>query len=121
MTHSFAAIALLAQDGGEAPAEAPPSILPGMLMIFMPILVLWYFLVIMPQNKERTQRQSMLNSLKKNDTVVTIGGIIGQVVSVTENGAEVTIRVDDNARLRLRRDAIREVLSKEEKAKSDAT
>ncbi len=84
-----------------------------MLLIFAPILVLWYLLVLMPQNKERSKRQDMLKSLKKNDPVVTIGGVIGTVVNVTEDGEEVTVRVDDNTRLKLRRDAIREVVVKD--------
>ncbi len=84
-----------------------------MLLIFAPILVLWYLLVLMPQNKERSKRQDMLKSLKKNDPVVTIGGIIGTVVNVTEDGEEVTVRVDDNTRLKLRRDAVREVVVKD--------
>ena len=84
-----------------------------MLLIFAPILVLWYLLVLMPQNKERAKRQDMLKSLKKNEPVVTIGGIIGTVVNVTEDGEEVTVRVDDNTRLKLRRDAIREVIVKD--------
>lgn len=84
-----------------------------MVLIFLPVLVVWYLLIIMPQNRERAKRQEMLKSLKKNDAVVTIGGIIGTVVNVSENGEEVTVRVDDNARLKLRRDAIREVVLKE--------
>jgi preprotein translocase subunit YajC len=103
---------VLAQNGQPA-GGAQPSPWMGMLMIFAPIILLWYLLVIRPQNKERASRQDMLNSLKKNDSVVTIGGIIGTVVNVTEDGQEVTVRVDDNARLKMRRDAIREVIVKD--------
>ena len=110
---SFWLLLAQAPEGAPAGNAAPQNPLFGMLLIFAPILVLWYLLVLMPQNKERSKRQDMLKSLKKNDPVVTIGGIIGTVVNVTEDGEEVTVRVDDNTRLKLRRDAIREVVVKE--------
>ena len=104
---------LLAQDAPPDGAAGQQNPLFGMLLIFIPILVLWYLMVLMPQNKEKAKRQDMLKSLKKNDAVVTIGGIFGTVVNVTEDGGEVTIRVDDNTRLKMRRDAIREVVIKD--------
>lgn len=104
---------LLAQAPDAPPPPNASNPLYQMLLVFVPIVVLWYLLLIRPQNRERARRQDMLNSLKKNDPVVTIGGIIGTVVNVTEDGQEVTIRVDDNARLKLRRDAIREVIVKD--------
>ncbi len=81
-----------------------------MLVIMLPLAAVWYFLILAPQNKERASRKKTLDSLKKNDSVVTIGGILGTVVNLSEDGQEVTIRVDDNARLKMRRDAIREVV-----------
>ena len=56
----------------------------------------------------------MLKALKKNDPVATIGGILGTVVSVSEDGLEVVVRVDDNTRIKFRHDAIREVIQKDE-------
>ena len=65
--------------------------------------------------KEKAKRDKLIGSLKKNDPVVTIGGILGTVVSVSEDLKEVTIRVDDNSRLKMQASAIREVLVKETK------
>ncbi|MGD9858346.1 MAG: preprotein translocase subunit YajC [Planctomycetaceae bacterium] len=110
---SFCLLLAQAPDAPPADGGQPPNPLFQMLLIFAPIVVLWYLLVLKPQNKERSKRQDMLKALKKNDPVVTIGGIMGTVVNVTEDGEEVTVRVDDNTRLKLRRDAIREVVVKD--------
>lgn len=116
MSNYWPSLCFLLAQAPDAPQQGggqPPNPLFQMLLIFAPIVVIWYLLVLKPQNKERSKRQEMLKALKKNDPVVTIGGIIGTVVNVTEDGEEVTVRVDDNTRLRFRRDAIREVVVKE--------
>lgn len=78
------------------------------------IFILFHVMISRPQRREQARRDEMLKNLKKNDPVVTIGGIIGTVVSVAEDGSEVTVRVDEGARLKFRRDAIREVIRKDE-------
>ena len=85
----------------------------GGLVIFMVVQILFG----RSDAKERTKRDQMIGALKKNDPVVTIGGILGHVVSVSEDKKEVTIRVDDNARLKLQASAIREVVVRETKEK----
>jgi preprotein translocase subunit YajC len=55
----------------------------------------------------------MLNSMKKNDPVVTIGGVLGTVSHISEDGKEVTLKVDDNSRIKFQREAIREVIRKD--------
>ncbi len=76
----------------------------------------FYLLLIRPERQKRAEVTKMLNNLKKNDRVVTAGGIIGVVVNVTPNSEEVTIRVDEgtNTRLRVLRSAISRVQSVEE-------
>jgi preprotein translocase subunit YajC len=110
MMNDWTSMLLLAQEA--APEDAPPP-LPGILIYIIPIMVVWYVMFIRPQNKERSSRQDMLKSLKKNDSVVTIGGIIGTVSHISEDGKEVTLRVDDNTRLKFQRDAVRDVLRKD--------
>jgi preprotein translocase subunit YajC len=55
--------------------------------------------------------------MKKNDRIITIGGLIGTVASISNDGKEVTIKVDDNTRLKFLSNSIREVIS--EKSKDD--
>jgi preprotein translocase subunit YajC len=106
---------LLAQGAADnaapeaAPQQPPGPGLPGILIYVIPIMVLWYVMFIRPQTRERARRQDMLKALKKNDSVATIGGILGTVSHISEDGKEVTLRIDDNARIRIRREAISEV------------
>jgi preprotein translocase subunit YajC len=66
------------------------------------IVVLFYFLMIRPQRQERTRRQQMLDAVKKNDRVVTIGGVYGVVTNVRREADEVTVKVDESTNTKLR-------------------
>lgn len=109
------ALALFAQAEGAPKQEAPP-----LWATFMPLIlifVVFYFLIILPaRRKERAQRDLLYNSLKKNDEVQTIGGIIGTVVNIKDND-EVVIKVDDNTRIRFKRSAIAQILTPKDPAK----
>jgi preprotein translocase subunit YajC len=117
-----------AAEGAGAPAapaggEAAPQGGGSMIGFFAPILVA--FMVMMWMNsrqtrKEQDRKKNMILSLKKNDQVITIGGIIGTFVSKSEDGAEVTLRMVDDSRIKFRADAIREVLVAETAAEKSA-
>lgn len=87
-----------------------------MLTLWLPILAVFYFLFIRPQQRQEAKRRAMLSALKKNDRVVTRGGVIGTVTNVHREAGEVTLRVDDsnNTRMKFRLDAIAAVLSASE-------
>ena len=73
----------------------------------MPIVLIFfvmYFMLIRPQQQQQKQTEKMQKELKKNDTVVTYGGIHGTIVNVKED--IVTLRVDDNVRIDLDRVSI---------------
>ena len=94
-------------------AEEPPQ-QPGMVGLLFPmfaIAVLWYFLLLRPQKRQQAEHDNLLSSLKKNDRVVTIGGLIGTIASIHPDSTEVTLKVDDNTRIRMLRSAIKQVLS----------
>jgi preprotein translocase subunit YajC len=101
-------------QGGGDPGAVWQLLLPPMIILF----VMYQFMVARPQRKEQRRREDMLKQLKKNDPVVTIGGILGTVANLSDDGTEVTVKVDDNTRLRFRRDAIREVVVKNPPAAS---
>ncbi|MEK4222893.1 preprotein translocase subunit YajC [Bacillus sp. FSL W8-0116] len=91
----------------------------GSLGTFLPLIimfVLFYFLVIRPQQKRQKQVMNMQNSLEKGDKIVTIGGLHGIVDSLDEN--TIVIRCGDGSRLTYDRSAVRDVI---EKAKSSST
>ena len=105
---------LLAQD---APVDAEPQGSP--LAMFMPLILIgifFYFIILRPQSKERRKHQGMLNSLKKNDKVVTVGGIVGNVTHISTDGKEITLRVDDNTRIKFIRSYISSVIADDTEA-----
>lgn len=85
------------------------SMLPMMLIIG----VMFYFLIIRPQRVEQSKRDERLKALKKNDKVVTIGGIIGVISNIEPDGREITLLVNDTTRIRFLRTAVQTVLSEE--------
>lgn len=91
----------------------------GSLGTFLPLIimfVLFYFLLIRPQQKRQKQVMNMQNSLEKGDKIVTIGGLHGIVDSLDKN--TIVIRCGDGSRLTYDRSAVRDVI---EKAKSSST
>ncbi len=89
----------------------------SVFMQFVPLLlifVVFYFMLIRPQQKKLNEHQKMLESLRRGDKVVTGGGIIGVVSKVEDN--ELTIEIADNVRVRVQRGTISGLLSKTEPA-----
>ena len=76
---------------------------------------LFYFMVMRPQSREQARRRAMLAAVKKNDRVVTTGGIYGVVTNVHLEADEVTIKVDEstNTKLRVTLSSIARVLGDE--------
>ncbi len=93
---------LLAQD--EAKQDGSPF--SSLLVPFVAIAILWYFLLLRPQRREKTKRDAQLKELKKNDRVVTIGGIVGSIANISQDGREVTLKIDDNTRITMLRNSI---------------
>jgi preprotein translocase subunit YajC len=85
------------------------------LFPFVLIFIVFYFLLIRPQKREQARRQAMLGGVKKNDRVVTIGGVYGVVTNVQREADEVTIKVDEtnNTKLRVTLSSISRVLGDE--------
>ena len=80
---------------------------PGPLAMLFPIammFLIFYMLVFRPQAKARKDHEQMVKTLKKNDEVVTSGGMFGTVVNVKADA--VTLRVDDNVRIDIEPSAI---------------
>ncbi len=108
---------LLAQET----APASPFGQFASLMPFIMIAVLFYFMLIRPERKKKADMASMMDSMKKNDRVVTIGGIHGVVVNVQKDSEDVTIRIDDstNAKMRVLRSAISRIVTDDGETKQD--
>ena len=70
-------------------------------LLLAPIVPLFYFLFIRPQQQAENKRRSMLDTLKKNDKVLTTGGIYATVVSIDASHDKVILRVDDERGVKL--------------------
>ncbi len=80
---------------------------PGAMAQLLPLLLMFgvmYFLLIRPQMNQQKEMTRMQSKLKKNDEVVTTGGIHGTVVNVKDS--VVTLRVDDNVRMDVDRNSV---------------
>ena len=101
--------------GGDV--KAPPPAGSGLLQ-FLPIilmLVALYFFMIRGQRKDEKRRKALISELKKNDRVMTIGGMIAKVVSI--DGDEVVLKIDEaaNVKATYRKSAIQEVIADDKK------
>lgn len=74
------------------------------LIPFIFIFAIFYFLVIKPQKDKTKEHQKTTNALKKNDEIVTIGGIHGTVINVKEK--TLIIRIDDNTKIEIDKSAL---------------
>ena len=80
---------------------------PSPILSFMPMILIFgifYFLLIRPQQKRQKDHQKTISELKKNDEVITSGGIHGTIVNVKEN--TFMVRVDDNVKLEISKSAV---------------
>lgn len=83
------------------------------LMGFVPLIVIFgifYILLILPQQKRAKEHEKMLNSLKKDDYVLTVGGIYGTIVGIKDNIVE--LKIAENVRIQVNRNSISSVLNR---------
>lgn len=84
---------------------------PSSWLQFFPLVflfVIFYFLLIRPQQKAQKAHKEMLTKIEKNDEVVTAGGIHGTIVAVGDR--TVTVRIADNVRVELEKSSVQQVL-----------
>lgn len=96
------------------PAYAQDAGTAGVVMQVMPlvlIFIVFYFLLIRPQQKKAKEHKAMLSALKRSDRVLTAGGIVGSVVKVREGTSEVEVEIAPNVRVIVVRDTISAVLN----------
>jgi len=97
-------IAYAQAAGAAAPAAgAPGASMFGAFFPFILIMVLFYFLMVLPQNKEKKKREAMLAAVKPGDRVLTQGGIWGTVANVSKEKDMVTLRIADNVKIEVAR------------------
>jgi len=88
------------------------------LVLFGGIFVLFWMIVLRPMKKQEADRQQLTNLLEKNDRVLTSAGIYAQVVSVHPTEDEVTLKIDDNVKMKVTKATVVRNITKEEKLKA---
>lgn len=93
--------------------SAPGSMFGGDLMAFLPmvaIFVVFYFLLIRPQQKKAKEAKAMLDALQKGDEVITAGGILGKISKIGDQ--YVTVEIASNTEITVQRGAVAQLLPK---------
>lgn len=110
-------LALLLQDAaGGGPAGQTPAT-PGWVQVVPFVLmgvVVWFFM-IKPERAARKKHEELLSALKKGDKVVTKGGLVGTIASITDG--YLTLQVDEGVRLKFERNAVRGLTEEPAEAK----
>ena len=88
----------------------------GMILPLLAIMVVFWFLLIRPQQKKMKDHQEVLGKIQRGDTVVTSGGLIGKVTKVVDDG-ELQVEIGDNVKVRMLRSGVAEVRVKGEPVK----
>lgn len=108
MVNLFAAAAWAQAPGGPAAPGGGPSGPGGNPLIglipFALIFVLFYVLMILPQQRQRKKHQVMLDALKKGDRVVTSSGLIGSITNIHDD--VVSLQIADNVKVKMLRSAV---------------
>jgi preprotein translocase subunit YajC len=88
------------------------------LLPFALVLVIMYFLILRPQQKRVKQHQEMVKNVRKGDTVVTSGGLVGRVTKVVDDD-QIEVEIADGVRVRQMRSMVSDVRAKGEPVKDD--
>ena len=104
-----------AQAAGAGGTDMLMSLLP-----FVLIFVIMYFLILRPQQKKVKAHQELVKNIRRGDTVITSGGLIGKVVRVVDD-SEIELQLGEGVKVRQLRGLITDVRAKGEPAKDEGT
>jgi preprotein translocase subunit YajC len=93
----------------------------SMLMSLLPlilIVVIMYFLILRPQQRRVKQHQEMVKNLRRGDTVVTSGGLVGKVTKVVDDD-QIEVEITEGVRVRQMRQMVSDVRAKGEPVKDE--
>lgn len=90
------------------------------LLPFLLIFVIMYFLILRPQQKRVKQHQELVKNLRRGDTVITSGGLVGKVTKVVDE-EQIEVEIAEGVRIRQMRQMVSDVRAKGEPVKDEAS
>lgn len=93
----------------------------GLLVPMLMMLVIFYFFLIRPQSKRAKEHRDRMNAVRRGDTVITSGGMIGRVTKATDTSDEIEVELADNLKIRILKSTLMDVRSKGEPVKDVAS
>ena len=89
------------------------DILTNPLFMFVPIGLIFYFLVMRPQQQQQKEHRAAIENLRRGDTVVTAGGVVGRITKApAKEDAEVTVEIADNVQVKVIKSTLSQVRAK---------
>ncbi len=105
-----------AQAAAPGAADYLTSLMPILL-----IIPIFYFLIIRPQQKRVKEQANMLEAIRRNDTIVTSGGLVGKVVRVNDEAGELEVELAKDVRVKVVRSMVADVRTKAEPVNDNKT
>lgn len=104
-------------------AQSSPGGLGGglfeLLLPMLAVFAIFYFLMIRPQQQRMKQHRAAIDAIRRGDTVVTAGGLVGKVTKVKDDG-ELEVEIAENTRVRVVKETVAQVRAKGEPVKESA-
>ncbi len=99
-----------------------PSIDPfsSLLVPMLLMLAIFYFFLIRPQAQRAKEHKERVNAVRRGDTVITSGGMVGRVLKVSDTSDEIEVELADNLKIRVIKSTLMDVRSKGEPVKEKA-
>jgi preprotein translocase subunit YajC len=91
------------------------------LIMMLVVMGIFYFLLIRPQQQRSKEHRELVSKVRRGDTVVTSGGMIGKVIRVPDNSDEVEVELAENLKVRIVKSTLLDVRSKGEPVKDAGT
>jgi preprotein translocase subunit YajC len=101
----------------QAPGGSDPFGVGGFLVPMLLMVVIFYFLVIRPQQQRAKSHRELVDKVRRGDTVITSGGFIGKVTKASDNSDEVEVELSDSMRVRVLKSTLMDVRAKGEPVK----
>lgn len=100
-----------------APVASAADPMGGLLIPMLLMLLIFYFFLIRPQSQRAKEHREKMNAVRRGDTVITSGGMVGRVTKVSDTSDEIEVELADNLKVRIIKSTLMDVRSKGEPVK----